>query len=96
MSSTQAMNGASRIAIDASASQPRMTLPESSSTGEPSRSIVGAAESSATRFATVVPTRPSWPESRAESGPWTVWLRPAVSVSAEMPWASSVPCSLRA
>ena len=74
-SSTQAMNGASRIAIDASASQPRMTFPDRSSTGEPSRSIVGAVSSSATRFATVVPTRPSWPASRAESGPRRAWPR---------------------
>ena len=63
------MNGASRIAIDASASQPRITLPESSSTGDSSPSIVGVASSSATRFATVVPTRPSCPVSSADSGP---------------------------
>ena len=60
-SSTQATNGASRIAIDASASQPRITLPESSSTGDSAASIVGVASSSATRFETVVPTRPSCP-----------------------------------
>ena len=90
------MNGASRIAIDASASQPRMTFPDRSSTGEPSRSIVGAVSSSATRLATVVPTRPSWLGSRAASGPRRAWPRPTVSVRAEIPCASSVPCSVRA
>ena len=95
-SSTQATNGASRIAIDASASQPRITLPESSSTGDSSPSIVGVESSSATRFETVVPTRPICPVSSVDNGPRTVCPLPAVRVSAEMPWASSVPCSLGA
>jgi hypothetical protein len=92
-SSTQATNGATRIAIDASASQPRITLPESSSTGEPSRSIVGALSSSATRLATAVPSRPSWLVSRFASGPVAAWPGSALIARAEMPWARSVPCS---